>query len=160
MNPSRLAIFLLALITLLSPDTIRAADGNITLTVTVIAMPKDKALAFITNSDLNNKPADALKELVAMVEKKEARSVANPSVTLKSGQRSIAEAESITLDAEAVASPAGDKLDVTVSFVYFKNKIITSLTVDNGGVKYLGSFDNAGDKNETCLAFIKADMAK
>jgi len=66
-----------------------ADDGNITVSVSVVALPKDQAMAFIAKPELKEKPEEVLKELMGLVEKKSAESVGNPSVTTKSGQRAL-----------------------------------------------------------------------
>lgn len=161
MNSSRFAVVLIGLLFALLPQPVaQAANDNITIGVTMMAMPKEKALAFIAKSDPQNKAGDALKELIALAGQKEVESVANPSLAMKSGQRSMSESGSTKLDAEAVASPNGDLVDITLIFSYEKTKITTSVNIPNGGVKYLGSFDDPDGKNILYLAFIRADIGK
>ena len=145
--------------------SIHAADNdgtpNITIQVSLIAMPNDQAMQLISRYDLQGAAADEFREAVAMVEKKSAESAGNPSVSTRSGQRAVSQSDATTLEVEPVKDPAGDNVYLNIDIVHAKKRLATSIITKSGDVKCIGALDFKSDgKMMACLVFVRVSAGK
>jgi hypothetical protein len=121
----------------------------------VIALPKDRALKFTTEYNVNADPTGSLKALDQMVQNREADSVANPSVTSRNGQRGTSEAGTTKLEVEPTLGPPGDMIEVNIAFDYKGKRLATAIDARSGEIRFLGTFDSTEDeKSLTYLVFV------
>lgn len=156
-------VILLAGLFLAGANSCFANESLYTVTVegTVIALPKDQALRFIAQHHLESDAGQALLDLLAMVERKQAESIANPAVTTKSGQRGVSESGTTKLEVEPVLSPSAQLVDTTLLFNCGATKVATSFTAKSGDLKFLGSFDSPDEATKaTYLVFVRAIVSK
>ncbi len=145
----------------MSPSAASEPQYTITIQNSVISLSKDKALRFLAQHHLESDAAQGFLDLVSMVEKGTAKSVANTSVTTKSGQRAINSSDTIKLEVEPVLSPSIELVDTTLMFTAGAIKIGTSFTAKSGAAKFLGSYDAPDAATEvTYLVFVRVSVSK
>jgi hypothetical protein len=118
-------------------------------------MPNAEATQFSAKYDLSGKAAEALDALERLVAQKKATSVANPSVTTKSGQRAASDSGKITLEVEPLFSSDGKTVVINIVVNDNDHNITTAFQVSNGGAKFLGSVQSPTDKAMTDYIFVR-----
>lgn len=140
------------------PQKAPDARPDITIRATIIAMPNAEATQFSAKYDLSGKAAEALDALERLVAQKKATSVANPSVTTKSGQRAASDSGKITLEVESILSVDGKTVVINTFVNDNGHNITTAFQVSNGGAKFLGSVQSPTDKAMTDYIFVRVSF--
>jgi len=129
---------------------------DVTIRVTIVALPNPKALQFSAKQDLSGKPAEALDALEGLVREKKAVSVANLAVTTTAGGvKGKANSGKISVSFKPVVSPDGKIADITASVTNADHSINTYFVASNGGAKFLGSMQSPADKMMTEFVFAR-----
>ena len=123
----------------------------VTTQAMVFALPREKAAAFVAGHDLNGYPATGLDALMRLAQRDEARIVADLSVTSISGA-GLSRTRDTELRAEAVVDEKGGAFE-NVKLVYKGMEIYSAFDADNGGMKYIGTFED-GENNEGTAYFV------
>ena len=143
------------------PCVANEPPSTITIQTTVVSLPKDQALRFLAQYHLDSDAAQGFQDLVSMVEKGTVKSVANTSVTTRSGQLAFNNSGAIILEVEPVLSPSNELIDTTLKYTSGAIKIGTSFTTKTGALKFLGSYDAPDAATEvTYLVFVRASVSK
>ncbi len=138
------------------------SQSDITAQTILIALTKEQALRFTSEYHLDTEAAKGLEDLQTLVGQKKAVVAADFAVTSKNGQRADSESGTAKLEVEPVQSPTGDVIDATLQFTYSTSmKINTTISLANGGVKFLGAFDSSETgKDVTYLGFVRLRAPK
>jgi hypothetical protein len=142
----------------MSTNTATAANPptDVTIRVTIVALPNPEALQFSAKQDLSGKPAEALDALEGLVREKKAVSVANLAVTTTAGGvKGKADSGKISVSFMPVVSPDGTIADITASVTNADHSINTYFVATNGGAKFLGSMQSPADKTMTEFVFAR-----
>ena len=136
-----------------TPTPTVSVTKDVTIRVTIIAMPNAEATQFSAKQDLSGKTAEALDALEMLVAQKKATSVANSAVTTTSGQRAVSDSGKITLEVEPIVSTDGKTADINIAINDNGHKITTSFQAITGSAKFLGSVQSPTDNMMTDYVF-------
>jgi hypothetical protein len=157
LKPRLLAVMAGTVILVMSACNARLPD--VTVGGIVISLPNADATQFSSQYDLSGKPADALKALENLVTEKKATSIANPAVTTKSGERAVSESgDTAILEVQPTVAKDGNTADVKLAITEQGHRIVSSILVQNAGVKFLGTFQNPKDNTRTDYIFVRVSF--
>ena len=132
---------------------------NVTFRGIVISLPNADATQFSSQHNLAGQPADALKSLESLVSTKKATSIANPTVTTKSGQRAVSDSgEAAILEVEPMIAKDRRTAEVRVAIVEQEHRIVSSIQVEKGGTRFLGTVQNPTDATRTDYIFVRVSF--
>jgi hypothetical protein len=127
----------------------------VTIQAVIIALPNAEATRFSAQQNFGAKSADALAALEKLVERKQATPVAILALATKSGQRGVAESGKRILELEATVAADDSVADINVVVSDNGHKVVTSVVLPFGGVKFLGSVQNPTDPKTTEYIFLR-----
>jgi len=128
---------------------------DISLLLTIIALPNLEASQFSANHNFSSKPANALADLEKLAVDKKAFSIANLAVTTRSGQRATSDAGQLILDVETQLSKDQKIAEVVVNIVNKGHRIATTIQTTKESVVFLGSIPSSADKTLTEYMFLR-----
>ena len=133
--------------------------ANVTVRGTVISLPNYDAAQFSSEHDLAAQPAKSLTVLESLIAAKKAKSIANPSVTTKSGQRAVSDSgDAAILEVQPLIARDGKTAEVRLAIVEQGHRIVSSIEVENGGTSFVGTFQNPTEDTMTDYVFVRVSF--
>src|SRR4051812_11386806 len=129
MDKSAIARLLIVLAALTAFVIWRSTPGklsNVTVRGVVISLPNSDSVQFSSEHDLTAQPGAALAVLEGLVASKKATSIANPTVTTKSGQRAVSNSgDAAILEVQPLIAKDGKSAEVRVAIVEQDHRIVS-----------------------------------
>jgi hypothetical protein len=122
-----------------------------------IGLPTYKAIEFGYEHNLAADPVKAVDDLVRLTQNKDATKLIDLSISSQSGQRGTSKSSDAELQVEpSWDSAPDDMVQLNISFHYENESLTTGITARAGELRFLGSFDpNGGKDQQTCFVFCR-----
>jgi hypothetical protein len=132
---------------------------NVTVRGIVISLPNADAVQFSSQHDLAAQPGAALAALESLVASKKAIALANPTITTKSGERAVSDSgDGAILEAQPIIEKGRKTAEVRLAVVEQGHRIVTSIQIENGGTRFLGTIQNPSDNTRTDYVFVRVSF--
>jgi hypothetical protein len=125
--------------------------------VFAIGLPTYKAIDFGYEHDLAADPVKAVADLGRLIQSKDATKLIDLSISSQSGQRGTSKSSHADLEVEPTWDSAPDDMvQLYIAFHYENESLTTGITARAGELRFLGSFDpNGGKDQQTCFVFCR-----
>ncbi len=136
-----------------------SSGSDVIVRATIVSLPNAATLRhFPASYDFQSNAAEALATLEKLVKENKATSVGNLAVTTKSGQRAVSESGKMILEVEPIVSPDQKAVDLNVVVTEDGHRVVTSVLIPEGEVKFLGSIQNPKNHSATDYIFIQVSL--
>jgi hypothetical protein len=125
--------------------------------VFAIGLPTYKAIDFGYGHNLATDPVEAVDDLGRLIQNKGATKLIDLSISSQSGQRGTSKSSDAELQVEpSWDSAPDDMVQLNIFFRYENESLTTGITARAGELRFLGSFDpNGGKDQQTCFVFCR-----
>jgi hypothetical protein len=133
--------------------------SNVTVRGIVISLPNSDAEQFSSEHDLTSQPGKSLAVLEGLIAANKAKSIANPAVTTRSGERAVSDSgDAAILEVQPLIAKDGKTAEVRLAIVEQGHRIVSSIEMENGGTRFLGTFQNPVEETRTDFVFVRVSF--